>query len=111
VVIVPLVIYGTFFVLVPLVRWMVQENLNTRIRSRNDQRGQSANLLKDPNEELLKKLGEAQRYQIEAQTIDADEVVYTTERDALEQEFDEVINFEPGERIKDKQIEVDKADA
>ena len=111
IVILPLVAYGTFFVLVPLVRWMVQEHLNGRIGSRNARREQAAKSLRDPGDELLKKLGEAQRYQIEAKTIESDEVVYTTERDALEQEFDNVLDFEPGSKIKDKQIEVDKADA
>jgi hypothetical protein len=111
VLILPLVVYGTFFVLVPLMRWMVQEYLNGRIATRNAQRSQSAKLLREPAEELLKKLGEAQSYQIEEQTIEADEVVYTTERDALEQEFDNVLDFQPGDKIKDKQIEVDKADA
>lgn len=107
----PLVVYGTFFVLVPLVRWFVQEYLNGRIDARNNRRALSAKTLEDPDGDLLKKLGEAQQYQIEEQTIEADEVVYSTDRDALEQEFDNVLDFEPGEKIKDKQIEIDKADA
>ncbi|HEY9867573.1 MAG TPA: hypothetical protein V6D08_00075, partial [Candidatus Obscuribacterales bacterium] len=63
----------------------------------------------EPAPDLAKKLGEASAYRIDRQTISADQVVYSTERDALEQTFEEELDFKP-EKLEDKQIEMDPTD-
>jgi len=83
-----LVTYGTLFVGIPLVRWLVLQWLNGRIESRNQRRQSYARLLDTPSADLRLKLEEAQAYKVKEQLIEQEKIVYTTEKDALEQEFD-----------------------
>lgn len=83
-----LVIYGTLFVLVPFVRYLAVQWLNRRIESRNQARENHALLISSPSEELLTKLEEAKQLRIGEKRLTADNVVYTTDKDLLDQEFD-----------------------
>jgi len=83
-----LVIYGTFFCLLPLFRWMALQFLNARIEKRNIERRKNAAFVKNASPELSTKLLEAKKYSVSEKRIATTDVVYTTEKDALEQEFD-----------------------
>lgn len=83
-----LVIYGSLFVTVPFVRHIVNQVRNSRIESRNEQKRQYSLRLEAPSDELLRKLAAAKRLKLESRVLRAEDNVYTTERDALEQEFD-----------------------
>jgi hypothetical protein len=84
-----LTIYGTLFVAVPLVRWLVIQTLNTRIESRNAKRQKYTHILEHPSEEMQKKLLETKDQKIKTKRLDQDDVIYTTDKDVLEQEFEE----------------------
>ena len=83
-----LVAYGVFFVLVPTVRYFVLQWLNKRIEERNSKRQDYAVMLKNPSKELLLKLGEAKQFRIGEKKITAADVIYTTDKDALDQADD-----------------------
>lgn len=83
-----LVIYGTLFLGLPLLRWLYIRHVNGGIENRNEQRKQYAEQVKNPSQELYLKLNEAQDYKIKEQMISQDKVVYSSDKDALEQEFD-----------------------
>jgi hypothetical protein len=87
-----LVIYGTLFLLVPAVRWAVLKWKNGQIDARNAKRQEYAALLRNPSAELLRKFGEAKRYRIGEKNVRTDDVAYTTDKDVLDQEFDETTN-------------------
>jgi hypothetical protein len=82
-------VYGSLFVAVPMIRWFVIQMLNTRIESRNGKRTAYAHLFEHPSAELKQKLIEAKEQKIKVERVDAEKIVYTTEKDALEQEFEE----------------------
>lgn len=83
-----LVIYGTLFVVIPAGRWLALQVLNKRIESRNETRSGYAEQLRKPSAKLSTKLDEAQHYQIGEHLVKEDKLIYTTEKDALEQEFE-----------------------
>lgn len=83
-----LMMYGSLFVGVPVARYLVINVLNSGIVKRNEQRNGYAQLLTAPAPELEKKLLEAKQFQIAQQKISSDKIVYTTDKDVLEQEFD-----------------------
>ncbi|MCI0352245.1 MAG: hypothetical protein L0Z53_22735 [Acidobacteriales bacterium] len=83
-----LVLYGTLFVGIPIVRWMALKVMNSQIDSRNGKRRAYAAQLEKPSAELRLKLQQAQDYKISEQLLSQDKVAYTTEKDALEQEFE-----------------------
>jgi hypothetical protein len=88
-----LTIYGTAFLAVPLIRSIILHFINKGIDSRNAKRSEYAAAVQNKSEELLKKLNEAAQYRIGERTINAANTVYTTDKDALEQEFEH--EFEP----------------
>jgi hypothetical protein len=89
-----LVLYGTFFVAVPFFRWLAYSYINSRIESRNNKREKNALYLKNASStssELVKKLGTASKLR-QSKLLEAkpsSQVVYSTDKDILEQEFDE----------------------
>ena len=83
-----LVTYGTLFVLVPFVRYLSIKWLNRRIESRNQARESHALLISSPSKELITKLEEAKQLRIGEKQLTGDNVVYTTDKDVLDQEFD-----------------------
>lgn len=80
-----LTIYGTLFVGVPLIRYFVLQWMNSGIESRNKKRESYAQVLANPSEEILRKLGEAASYKVKEQRIREDQIVYSTEKSAMEQ--------------------------
>jgi type VI protein secretion system component VasK len=81
-----LVIYGSLFVAIPLFRLAVITMLNKGIEKRNAERANFAMQLRSPSAKLATKLKEAQGMAKKSKMITG--IVYTTERDVLEQEFD-----------------------
>lgn len=79
-----LVIYGTLFVAIPAVRAIVLTQLNSRIAERNRSRSGFAQFLRDANAELKRKLAFARTY-AERKVIGKDDIIYTTEKDVVEQ--------------------------
>lgn len=82
-----LVIYGTLFIAIPLTRIGINYWNNRRIQERNLLRYQYAQVAAKPEQELRTKLLEAERYKLRTQKLTEDKIVYTTERDSLEQDF------------------------
>jgi len=83
-----LVLYGTFFVTVPTLRWLGIQYLNKRIESRNAKRKEAADMISNPSADLTKKLEQAANQRIQQKQISEKDVVYTTDKDILEQEFE-----------------------
>ncbi len=83
-----LVVYGSLFVGLPAVRWLVIQWINRGIVARNSKCSGYAAQLVNPAEPVAVKLQEAQSYKVKEQLIRQDEVVYTTEKDVFEQEFE-----------------------
>ena len=91
----PLVTYGTLFVTIPLCRKLVLDMINNRITERNAKRSTYAEMLRAPSAELAKKLGFASQLRIGKTRIKEDDIVYTTEKDNLDQESaDQLIDFD-----------------
>ncbi|HEY9712570.1 MAG TPA: hypothetical protein V6C72_03825, partial [Chroococcales cyanobacterium] len=86
--IVGLFLYAIMFLAVPAVRFTALNVLNQGIDKRNSERSDYAIFLKSPPDALVKKLGEAQQLKIQNKQLTADDVVYTTDKDVLEQEFE-----------------------
>jgi hypothetical protein len=82
-----LVFYGTAFVTVPLLRWLYLLYANAGIEKRNTERKNYANLLVSPEADLARKLAEAKQFQIKDKQITKEDVVYSTDKDLLDQEF------------------------
>ncbi|MBY0552677.1 MAG: hypothetical protein K2W95_35670 [Candidatus Obscuribacterales bacterium] len=81
-----LAVYGTLFLLVPSVRWVLMQGRNKQVDERNKQRAGFAEQLLSPPAPLQKKLAETRAYRLRDKTIGAKDIVYTTEKDALDQE-------------------------
>lgn len=86
--VVALVIYGTFFVGVPTVRFLCLQVINQRIEARNDKKKEAASIVNNPSKDLQLKLLEAKNHQIKHNQIAKNDVAYTSDKDLLEQEFD-----------------------
>ncbi len=82
-----LVIYGSLFIGIPLIRYIVIQSLNKRIEEGNTRRKQYADKLAKPNAELNKKLSEAKDMTLDSRQIKSDNLVYDTQKGILEQEF------------------------
>jgi hypothetical protein len=80
-----LCIYGSLFVAVPIVRVAINHLRNNRINARNTQRLRYAKLLERPSEELTAKLKEARVLGLSDRKVRKEDVIYTTEKDALDQ--------------------------
>lgn len=81
--------YGIFFFAVPLVRLLIIGYKNTRIEERNNHRIQLFQKTVNPAGELKEKMSEAQRIRADVPVVsdNADQIVYTTEKEHLEQLF------------------------
>ncbi len=82
-----LMIYGTFFILVPTIRYGVIRWLNGNIEERNNQRSKFWEVLRNPPAAVQAKLAEAQQYRIGEKRVRADDLVYRTDRDVIDQDF------------------------
>jgi hypothetical protein len=82
-----LIIYGSLFVGIPLIRYIVIRSLNKKIEDENIRKKQYADELAKPSAELNKKLSEARQMPLDSRQIKSDNLVYDTQKDLLEQEF------------------------
>lgn len=87
-----LVIYGTLFVAIPIIRYIAIQFLNKNIEKGNMRREEYALHVTNPNKELAKKLSESQGMLLESRPIKADSLIYDTQKDILEQEFPTISN-------------------
>src|SRR5262249_39038819 len=86
-----LVLYGTGFLVIPFLRWTVLLLLNERIRRRNARRESFALAVEQPNQKLGTKLVEAASLAQKNRLIDKKNIVYSTDQDALDQEFEKPV--------------------
>ncbi len=82
-----LVIYGTLFVTIPLIRFLVIQILNVRIEASNKLKEEYASKLIHPDQKLRTKLSEARQMSLTGRQIKSDGLVYDTQKEVLEQEF------------------------
>nr|XP_043609838.1 uncharacterized protein At5g03900, chloroplastic-like [Erigeron canadensis] len=80
-------IYAASFFAIPLVRWFITQRTNAKIDKRNRAREQRARALEMPDVSLRRKILSA-RDLSQRTTIGQDRIVYTTERDIFEQDYD-----------------------
>ncbi|MBI2809823.1 MAG: hypothetical protein HYX67_03185 [Candidatus Melainabacteria bacterium] len=78
-------IYGTMFVVVPLIRLGVIKFLNWRIAKRNRVAKGFENLIGSPDQEVRLKLEDAEKIRRDFGAIPSNNIVYTTQKDYLEQ--------------------------
>ncbi|RCV06661.1 hypothetical protein SEVIR_1G183800v4 [Setaria viridis] len=80
-------IYAGSFFAIPLFRWFLLRKTNNDIRKRNKAREQRAQELLSPDSSLRRKLISA-RDMAQRKVITPEEIVYTTEKDLLEQDYE-----------------------
>jgi hypothetical protein len=79
--------YGTGFLAIPLIRYFWIQGRNRKIAARNAARQERAIALNQADDQLRQKIAYAQQFA--AQTvIRQEDLVYTTEQDLMEQEFE-----------------------
>ena len=83
-----LLAYGIGFLAIPLGRYFWIQHQNKKIQARNDRRLEAAIAVQSPTPELKQKLQAALAYRKET-VLSQEKVEYTTERDLLDQSFDE----------------------
>ncbi len=79
-----LLAYGAAFLTVPAIRWITLQRRNQKIQERAKHRRQWMSKLRDPDETLQQKLAFAQQF-ARQQVVDAGQVIYSTDRDLIEQ--------------------------
>ncbi|PVH66467.1 hypothetical protein PAHAL_1G254900 [Panicum hallii] len=80
-------IYAGSFFAIPLFRWLLLRKTNNDIRKRNKAREQRAQELLSPDSSLRRKLLSA-RDMAQRKVITPEEIVYTTQKDLLEQDYE-----------------------
>ncbi|KAK7293293.1 hypothetical protein RJT34_16156 [Clitoria ternatea] len=80
-------IYAGSFFAIPLVRWFFIRKRNADIEKRNKARQQCAQVLELPDTSLRQKLFSA-RDMAQKKVIGQDQIVYSTDKDLLEQEYE-----------------------
>ncbi|KAL0374873.1 UNVERIFIED_CONTAM: putative protein, chloroplastic [Sesamum radiatum] len=80
-------IYAGSFFAIPLIRWFFVQNKNAKIVKRNRAREQRARALESPDLSLRRKLLSA-RDMAQKTFIGNDRIVYSTERDLFEQDYE-----------------------
>ncbi len=85
-----LLTYSIILLVIPAVRFLILLILNQRIDSRNEKRKAAAELVKQPQGEILKELEEAKAIQSEhAQLLRVDsKIIFDSGKDSLEQRFE-----------------------
>jgi hypothetical protein len=77
--------YGSLFFFIPLVRWLVLQEINKDIKQRNETAREYEKRLGNPDQSLLVKLEEAENMRLQENTRAPKEIVYRTDKDYLEQ--------------------------
>jgi hypothetical protein len=83
-----LISYGSFFMVIPIIRYIVIVCLNIGIMQRNADRARYFANLSNPTPELTLKLTEAQQYALKLLEIKPEQIIYSTDKDILEQKFE-----------------------
>jgi hypothetical protein len=86
-----LVLYGTGFLIIPSIRWLVVLMINKRIEKRNARRESFSLPLRNPEQNLQTKLNEAAALSQKNRLVDQKNIVYSTDEDALDQEFEKPV--------------------
>ncbi|KAJ3675105.1 hypothetical protein LUZ60_004147 [Juncus effusus] len=81
-------VYAASFFTIPLVRWLLLQKTNSEITKRNEARLERAQLLELPNPSLRRKLVSA-RDMASQKVIRQEEIVYSTQKDLADQDFEE----------------------
>ncbi len=89
-----LLAYGTGFLGIPLVRYFWIQWQNTKIAARNRDRLSRARLLTTEDATLKKKIDYASQFAAE-KVIGKEDLVYSSETDLLEQEFERYPKIDP----------------
>ncbi|WP_299491357.1 hypothetical protein [Acaryochloris sp. IP29b_bin.137] len=82
-----LVAYGIGFLGIPLIRYFWIQGRNSKINARNQQRQAWATALSRPDPALQQKINYAQTFAAQS-VVSSENLVYTTERDLLEQDYE-----------------------
>jgi len=80
-----LVVYGTAFLALPLGRYRTLQTRNAAIAQGNEERLEYAQRLKAPKKDLKLKLAEASKFKSETSRIAAEDIVYSTDKNLLDQ--------------------------
>ena len=80
--------YASFYLGLPLVRWLMMLGKNDKISARNRDRASHARTLRTPDAALTQKLIQAQASAVQTR-VDQETLIYTTERDMLDQEVEQ----------------------
>lgn len=98
--------YGAMFLIVPGIRHLFIQNFNNGIEKRNSTRFSAATKLTNPDPDLRKKLTETEQARRQAlQAAMGEEVAYTTDKDLLEQRFENKnLDGEPGAESKNTNL-------
>jgi ribonucleotide reductase beta subunit family protein with ferritin-like domain len=80
--------YSSFYLGFPLVRWLLMWGKNDKISARNRDRLAHARDLRNPTPQLQQKLDQVQRLGLQTR-IDREQLIYTTDRDLLDQEIEQ----------------------
>lgn len=92
--VVALSLYAHAFLAVPAIRALVLMSVNKGIETRNNKKRGLANAVEHPSKELAFKLDEARMHKIKEERIGTDNLVYTTDKNALDQKDDLDRQFE-----------------
>ncbi len=85
-----LLTYAVVFLAIPAIRFVIITVMNEIIRQRNDRRLRALELLENPSPEILQELCEANevRQQELAKSRSDKTIIYTSEEDSIEQQFE-----------------------
>ncbi len=84
-----MVVYGCFFLIIPMIRFVWETMLNNRIKIRNRERAEAAKIVSEPDGEIKAKLAErlALAPAMTIRAVEAEHLAFNTEKETLEQEF------------------------
>jgi hypothetical protein len=83
-----LVVYSTLLVLLPVLRKLIIDWINPRIEKRNKIRESYGQQVCSGDQAMNSNLADSKQFQIAEHVITQDEIIYRTDRDALEQEIE-----------------------
>lgn len=88
-----LLTYSIVFIAIPIVRYFVLQVLNQRIRDRNKKREAACDLLLSKAPDVVQEIEEAKeirREEVASLHASSDDIVYSSDKDLLEQQFDQL---------------------
>lgn len=82
-----LLTYASSFFAVPFFRWIGLRGKNAKIRERNQARAESARKLARADSEVRRKIRAAEDFAVRSSNVRAEDIVYSSDRDSLDQRF------------------------